>query len=50
MIAVVDRDKADAVVSTLTQGGETVVTLGEVIAAPDEADRVVYSGHLARGG
>ncbi|MBN8957351.1 MAG: phosphoribosylformylglycinamidine cyclo-ligase, partial [Rhizobiales bacterium] len=48
MIAVLERDKMDSVIGTLTQAGETVVTLGEVTTAPDETARVAYRGHLKR--
>ncbi len=50
MIAVLDRDKADAVIGTLTQAGETVATLGEVVVTSDEAARVLYRGHLEHRG
>src|ERR1700678_1507447 len=45
MIAIVKPDAIDAVADVLTQSGETVALLGEVIAAEAE-HRVVYNGHL----
>jgi phosphoribosylformylglycinamidine cyclo-ligase len=45
MIAIVGSDATAEVMELLTEAGESVVLLGEVIAAPDE-DRVVYNGHL----
>jgi phosphoribosylformylglycinamidine cyclo-ligase len=45
MIAVVARDKADAVAGILRESGEDVVVIGEVSAARDGA-RVRYSGSL----
>jgi phosphoribosylformylglycinamidine cyclo-ligase len=47
MVAVIDRTKIEAVTHVLTDAGENVVTLGEVIAAGDGTPRVVYSGHLS---
>jgi phosphoribosylformylglycinamidine cyclo-ligase len=47
MVAVVDRAKIEAVTRVLTDAGENVVTLGEVIAAGDGTPRVAYSGHLS---
>ncbi len=44
MIAVLARDSADAAIAQLKTHGETVVTLGEVIARPGEA--VQFRGHL----
>jgi phosphoribosylformylglycinamidine cyclo-ligase len=49
MVAVVARDRAQAVAATLTQHGETVATLGEVVAAADGAPRVRYAGRLPHG-
>src|SRR6201991_10485 len=49
MIAIVRPDAIDEVTDVLTQGGETVALLGEVIAAQNDAQgehRVVYNGHL----
>jgi phosphoribosylformylglycinamidine cyclo-ligase len=45
MIAIVKSGAVDQVSDILTQGGESVVLLGEVIPAAGE-HRVVYSGHL----
>ena len=45
MIAVIDRDGADAATRILTDNGETVIALGEVAAAGDES-RVRFGGHL----
>jgi phosphoribosylformylglycinamidine cyclo-ligase len=45
MIAIVKPDAIDDVTEVLTVAGETVVRLGEVIAAAGE-HRVVYNGHL----
>jgi phosphoribosylformylglycinamidine cyclo-ligase len=45
MIAIVRRDALVQVMDILTQAGERVVDLGEVIAARD-GERVVYDGHL----
>ena len=45
MIAVVEADAVDAVSSILTDAGEGVTVLGEVIPAQGE-HRVVYNGHL----
>jgi phosphoribosylformylglycinamidine cyclo-ligase len=45
MIAIVKPDAIDQVTEILTQGGETVALLGEVIHAKGE-HRVVYNGHL----
>jgi phosphoribosylformylglycinamidine cyclo-ligase len=45
MIAIVKPDAIDQVTDILTQGGETVALLGEVIHAKGE-HRVVYNGHL----
>jgi phosphoribosylformylglycinamidine cyclo-ligase len=50
MVAVVAPDETDAVTHVLQQNGETVVTLGEVIDAPEGAPRVAYRGHLALNG
>jgi phosphoribosylformylglycinamidine cyclo-ligase len=46
MIAIVESDKADALTSVLGREGEQVVRLGEVVAAPPNAPRVIYDGHL----
>jgi phosphoribosylformylglycinamidine cyclo-ligase len=45
MIAIVKPDAIERVTEILTEGGESVVLLGEVIPAADER-RVVYNGHL----
>src|SRR6202522_2282090 len=45
MIAIVKADAVDEVTDVLTQGGESVALLGEVIPAEAE-HRVVYNGHL----
>jgi phosphoribosylformylglycinamidine cyclo-ligase len=45
MIAVLDRGGADAAIKHLTDNGETVVALGEIITATDAA-RVSFNGHL----
>jgi phosphoribosylformylglycinamidine cyclo-ligase len=45
MIAIVKPDAIEEVTGILTEGGETVTLLGEVIAAEGE-HRVVYNGHL----
>ena len=45
MIAIVKADAVQEVSDILTQGGETVALLGEVIPAQGE-HRVVYNGHL----
>ena len=45
MIAIVKPDAVERVTEILTEGGESVVLLGEVIPAAGEL-RVVYSGHL----
>jgi phosphoribosylformylglycinamidine cyclo-ligase len=45
MIAVVDPDAVEAVTGVLSDAGESVSLLGEVIAAKGE-HRVVYNGHL----
>jgi phosphoribosylformylglycinamidine cyclo-ligase len=50
MVAVVDPAQAEAVTRTLAREGETVVRLGEVIAAEGDAPRVAYTGQLALGG
>jgi phosphoribosylformylglycinamidine cyclo-ligase len=47
MIAVVPADKAEAVAAVLTGEGETVVTLGRMIARTDGAAGVSYKGALA---
>jgi phosphoribosylformylglycinamidine cyclo-ligase len=44
MIAVLDRGSADAVTKVLVENGETVVPLGEVVAAG--ASAVSFRGHL----
>ena len=46
MVLVVERDRTAEVAAILTAQGEAVVTLGAVVAAPDDA-RVAYDGHLA---
>jgi len=45
MVAIVKPDAIEQVTDILTQGGESVVLLGEVIPAAGE-HRVVYNGHL----
>jgi phosphoribosylformylglycinamidine cyclo-ligase len=45
MIAIVKPDAIERVTEILTEGGESVVLLGEVIPAAGEP-RVVYNGHL----
>jgi phosphoribosylformylglycinamidine cyclo-ligase len=45
MVAIVRRDKLVDVMELLSQNGERVVDLGEVIAAEGD-QRVVYEGHL----
>src|SRR6266478_2958171 len=45
MIAIVKPDAVERVTEILTEGGESVVLLGEVIPAAGEL-RVVYNGHL----
>ena len=45
MIAVVEADAVEAVSRILTDAGEGVTVLGEVIPAQGE-HRVVYNGHL----
>jgi phosphoribosylformylglycinamidine cyclo-ligase len=45
MIAVVEPDAAEAVTRALTDAGESVTMLGEVVPAQGE-HRVVYNGHL----
>ena len=45
MIAIVKPDAIERVTEILTEGGESVVLLGEVIPAAGEL-RVVYNGHL----
>ena len=45
MIAIVEPDALDRVTEILAEGGESVVPLGEVIAAQGD-HRVVYNGHL----
>jgi phosphoribosylformylglycinamidine cyclo-ligase len=45
MIAIVKPDAVDAVTAVLTEAGESVTLLGEVIPARDKS-RVVYDGHL----
>jgi phosphoribosylformylglycinamidine cyclo-ligase len=45
MIAIVKPEAIDQVTRILTEAGETVALLGEVIAAGGE-HRVVYNGHL----
>ena len=49
MIAIVKSDAIDEVTDVLTQGGESVALLGEVIPAAGE-HRVVYNGHLDLAG
>jgi phosphoribosylformylglycinamidine cyclo-ligase len=46
MVAVVESRAAEAVAAVLRREGETVVTLGDVIATPDGAPRVSYIGRL----
>jgi phosphoribosylformylglycinamidine cyclo-ligase len=45
MIAIVKTDAVEEVTEVLTEGGESVVLLGEVIPAQGE-HRVIYNGHL----
>jgi phosphoribosylformylglycinamidine cyclo-ligase len=45
MIAIVKPDAIEEVTDLLTEGGESVALLGEVIPAAGE-HRVVYNGHL----
>ncbi|HWW49713.1 MAG TPA: phosphoribosylformylglycinamidine cyclo-ligase [Xanthobacteraceae bacterium] len=45
MVMIVARDVADAITASLTADGETVMVLGEVIAAENDT-RVSYHGHL----
>src|SRR5476649_2459319 len=45
MIAIVEPDAIEAVTAVLTESGESVVLLGEVIKAENE-HRVLYNGHL----
>ena len=47
MIAVVPADKAEAVTAILTGEGETVVTLGRMVARTEGAAGVSYKGKLA---
>jgi phosphoribosylformylglycinamidine cyclo-ligase len=49
MVAIVEANGADEVADVFTRGGETVVRLGEVTAAPAGAPRVAYTGHLDLG-
>jgi phosphoribosylformylglycinamidine cyclo-ligase len=46
MVAVLDRGSADAVTKVLIENGETVVPLGEVVAAADAGAAVRFRGHL----
>jgi phosphoribosylformylglycinamidine cyclo-ligase len=46
MIVVAAPDKADAVAAVLAREGETVATLGAVIAAEAGSPRVAYTGKL----
>ena len=45
MVALLDRDKADAAIEVLTKQGEKVVRLGEVVAGQAES-AISFSGHL----
>ena len=45
MVAIVRPDAVEAVTGILKEAGESVVTLGEVVAATSD-ERVVYNGHL----
>src|SRR5205823_10589751 len=45
MIAIVKPDVVEKVTEVLTEGGETVAVLGEVVPAKGE-HRVIYNGHL----
>ena len=45
MVAIVEPDAIEEVTEVLTEGGESVVLLGEVIPGSGE-HRVVYNGHL----
>jgi phosphoribosylformylglycinamidine cyclo-ligase len=44
MVAIVRGEAVDQVADVLTQAGERVALLGEVIAAAD--NRVIYDNHL----
>jgi phosphoribosylformylglycinamidine cyclo-ligase len=44
MVAIVQRDAIAGVMDILTEAGESVALLGEVVAASGE--RVIYDGHL----
>ena len=45
MVAVLAADSADAACARFAENGETVVRLGEVVAAPS-GERVIFRGHL----
>ena len=45
MVAVLDRATADAACASFAKNGETVVRLGEVVAASG-SERVAFHGHL----
>ena len=45
MIAIVKAEAVEAVTDLLSQGGETVALLGEVVPVEGE-HRVIYNGHL----
>jgi phosphoribosylformylglycinamidine cyclo-ligase len=45
MIAIVEPDRVEAVTRVLSDAGESVTMLGEVVPAPSE-HRVIYNGHL----
>ena len=45
MVAVLDRNGADAASKSFAENGETVISLGEVVAAPG-GNPVQYRGHL----
>ena len=49
MIAVVDQAKADAAATILRREGETVVTLGDLVAVAEGGAQVAYRGTLSLG-
>ena len=50
MVAVVAPKDRDAVTAALTQHGEQVVQLGEMVELAEGGERVTYSGRLALNG
>jgi phosphoribosylformylglycinamidine cyclo-ligase len=50
MVAVAGPADAERVAAVLTRAGERVLMLGEVIAAPEGADRVAFRGRLDLAG